>query len=257
MRARLQGGRRAGDGDERPGVPQRGPRARPRRDDPRSTSPKRRRSSSLGGSDGATRSVSRTLPICVEMRVVDESGSASRRRTPWSRRRYRSGGRARARVEAPRPAEERERRLALAVDHLGLEPDPIANGTEELLTVGRVSDRGRRPDPDPSACRARARLANRAIASLARSIAAGSSEPVSSTPCPSRVITMSRASSVGPHAAAAGPGRAAGSSSCPGRSPRPGSPARPRARVPPVRPSIAPRRRPRRRGGTRSARAGT
>ena len=180
------------------GRPAQGPRDRPPRDDPRS----RRRSAgdppALGGSDGVTRSVRRTLPSWVEMPCSTSPGALPKTNSvepppiSISRKGPRDGSRP---VVPPRNESAASRSPSITSGSIPTR-SRTARRNSSRLAASRTADVA--PIRIRSACRARARLANRAIVSLARSIAAGSSAPVSSTPWPSRVITMSRASSMGP-----------------------------------------------------------
>ena len=96
------------------------------------------------------------------------------------------------------PPRERERRLALAVDDLGAgarspaRPAPTNASRFAASRTALVAPTTIRVAPS-----ARARRAYLVSTASTRASASGSSRPLASTPCPSRVITRSRASSTG------------------------------------------------------------
>ena len=168
--------------------------------------PSAARSSADGGSACTSRSLSRTLPICVEMACSAWPGLRAQHELRWSPRRCPAPGRARAprQVQPVGPAQERQPGLALARDDLRA---PCLRADERRRRTRRGSTRrARRWWPPPGCARPPAR--GRA-GSTGRSRPAcaptppGRAGPCDRRPCPSRVITMSRASSVGASGAAA------------------------------------------------------
>ena len=183
-------------------------RPRPRRGPRRPRGAIAWRSAGDGGSDVTCRSVRRTLPIRVEVAVLGSPRTLARRRARSSHRRCRAPGTAAGRTTdraRGSPPEERQSRLALARDHLELGAGVLADRGRVPLAVRRIADGARRRDADPLRVQrsGSARVRERGP-SIVRSNASGSNLPVRSTPRPRRVMTRSRASSVGSPPAAAG-----------------------------------------------------
>ena len=165
--------------------------------------------------------------------------------------------RTRRRVELAMSHRGSEAALVLALEQLGTRRRSPLGGVEEVVTVAGVPGGGGGGDPHRDRRRARpgravlAQHVERALDGLRRE------PPVASTPCPSRVIRISRSSVVKPAPSSAARRPAAGPSWCRSRwRRRPSSSARALVAELFGRPS-GPRGRRRRRGTRRSGRGGT
>ena len=153
------------------------------------------RSSAAGGSVRISRSVSRTLPIGVEMEASGRSVPTANSVDPPPMSSTRNGAAASSRSVAPRNDRAASRSPAMTSKS---EPACVRTATSsssrlEASRTAAVAETRMR-----SACRARARRQYRCRISTVLASASGSMRPVRSTPSPIRVMTMSRANSSRP-----------------------------------------------------------